>query len=190
MGIDEESSAIDTEETDEGNGDTNGSELSKVSGLNGHAGKDTETAEAPEPQLHPLPDELNRTIEPPLGIEGDKMVKNQEELKSKSARKKESNQEQLMHKLYNQLIKKLQSDNTHGEIKQIQKRLAQVEKNTTNIELQQQLGKELLAQVKIMQRRLERIDNAICRSKTKGNIKIEKIRAPATKVIRAKKRSK
>lgn len=190
MGIDEESSAIDTEETDEGDGDTDGSELSEVSGLNGREGEDMETTEPSEPQLHPLPDELNRTIEPPLGIDGDKMVKNQEEPKSKSARKKESSQEQLMHKLYNQLIKKLQSDDTHDEMKQIQKRLAQVEKNSTNIKLQQQLGKELLGQVKLMQRRLEKIDNAIGGSKTKGNIKKEKIQGPATKVIRAKKRSR
>lgn len=192
MGVNEPSSGVDTEEIDEGN-DTEGTELSEISDLDGHAGegtKTTETTETTETQSHPLPDELNRTIESPLGIDGGKMVEKPEVPKSKKSREKESKQEQLTHKLYNQLIKKLQSDKTRAEMKQIQKRLAQVEKNTTNIRLQQELGKQLLAQVKLMQKRLEKIDYAISHSKNKRNIKREKIRAPARKITKAKKKSK
>jgi hypothetical protein len=184
MGVDEPPTPVDTKEIDEGNGDTEGTELSEGSSLDAQVGEDTGTTES---EAHPLPDELNRTIEPPLGIDGDKMV---QEPKPKPARKKESKQEQLTHKLYNQLIRTLQSDKTRKDMKQIQKRLAQVEKNTTNIKLQQELGKQLLAQVKLMQRRLEKIDSAISRSKTKGNTKREKIRVQATKVTKTKKRSK
>jgi hypothetical protein len=170
MGVDESPNEIDSE----------GNELSEEDSLNVQVGEDTGTV---EPQTHPTPEEINRTIEPPLGIDGDKLVEKQEEPKPKKSRKKVSKQEQLTHKLYNQLIKKLQSDKTHEELKQIQKLLAQVEKNTTNIKLQQQLGKELLAQVRLMQRRLEKIDNAISRSKTKGNIK----RAPSRTVTKSKR---
>ncbi len=118
------------------------------------------------------------------------MVEKHERLKPKQPRKKESKKEQLTHKLYNQLIRTLQSDKTREEMKQIQKRLARVEKNTTNARLQQQLGKELLAQVKLMHKRLDKIDNTITRSKSKGNINREKIRAPPRKVTRINKRSK
>ncbi|SRR6266540_4206598 len=187
MGVDEgPSTETDVEEIDEGNGDTEGTELSEVSGLNGQR----DEVELNEPKAHPLPDELNRTIEPPPGIDGDKMVEKHERLKPKQPRKKESKKEQLTHKLYNQLIRTLQSDKTREEMKQIQKRLARVEKNTTNARLQQQLGKELLAQVKLMHKRLDKIDNTITRSKSKGNINREKIRAPPRKVTRINKRSK
>ena len=179
MSIDDQSTVIDG-----GNDNTEGTELSEVSGLNGHVGEGTETTETPEPQSHPLPDELNRTTEPPLGIDGDKMVEKSEEPKQKPARTKELKQEQLTHKLYNQLIKKLQSGKTLDEMKQIQKRLARVEKNTSNIKLQQQLGKELLSQVRLMQRRLEKIDNAIGRSSAKGNV------SQARKITKPKKTSR
>src|SRR6266498_2570292 len=179
MGVDEQSAGVDTEEiVDEGNGDTEGTELSEGSSLNVQVGEDTGTT---EPQAHPLPDELNRTIEPPLGIDGDKMVEKQEEPKPKPTRKKESKQEQLTHKLYNQLIRTLQSDKTREDMKQIQKRLAQVEKNTTNIRLQQELGKQLLTQVKLMQKRLEKIDNAISRSKSSSNAGKKKVQPKARK---------
>jgi valyl-tRNA synthetase len=168
VGVDESPNEIDSE----------GNELSEEDSLNVQVGEDTGTV---EPQTHPTPEEINRTIEPPLSIDGDKLVEKQEEPKPKKSRKKISKQEQLTHKLYNQLIKKLQSDKTHKELEQIQKQLAQVEKNTTNIKLQQQLGKELLAQVRLMQRRLEKIDNAISRSKNKGNVK----RAPSRKVTKS-----
>ena len=69
-------------------------------------------------------------------------------------------------------------------MKQIQKRLAQVEKNTTNVKQQQELGKQLLAQVKLMQNRLEKIDNAISRSKSSKNIVRKKVQ------IKARKRSR
>ena len=75
----------------------------------------------------------------------------------------------------------MQSDKTHEDMKQIQKRLAQVEKNTTNIRLQQELGKQLLAQVKLMQKRLEKIDNAIGRSKSSKNIVRKKVQTRARK---------
>ena len=179
MGVDEQSAGVDTEEiVDEGNGDTEGTELSEGSSLNVQVGEDTGTT---EPQAHPLPDELNRTIEPPLGIDGDKMVEKQEEPKPKPTRKKESKQEQLTHKLYNQLIRKPQSDKTREDMKQIQKRLVQVEKNTTNIRQQRELGKQLLAQVRLMQRRLEKIDNTIIRSKISPKASKKKVRPKARK---------
>ena len=78
----------------------------------------------------------------------------------------------------------MQSDKTHEDMKQIQKRLAQVEKNTTNVKQQQELGKQLLAQVKLMQKRLEKIDNAISRSKSSKNIVRKKVQ------IKARKRSR
>lgn len=169
MGVDESPNEIDSE----------GNEMSEEDSLNVQVGEDTGTA---DPQTHPTPEEINRTIGPPLGIDGDKLVEKQEP-KPKPARRKVSKQEQLTHKLYNQLIKKLQSDKTYEDLRQIQKRLAQVEKNTTNIELQQQLGKELLTQVRLMQRRLEKIDNTISRSKTKGNVK----RTASRKVTKSKR---
>ncbi len=179
MGVNESPNEIDTGDIiEEDYGETEGTELSEGSSLNVQVGEDTGTT---EPAAHPLPEEINRTIEPPLGVDGDKMVEKQEEPKSKLPRKKGSKEEQLTHKLYNQLIKKLQSDNTREEMKQIQKRLIQVEKNTTNIRLQQELGKQLLAQVKLMQKRLEKIDNAIGRSKSSKNIVRKKVQTRARK---------
>src|SRR6266496_2280720 len=120
MGVDEPPNEIDTEDIiEEDYGETEGTELSEGSSLNVQVGEDTGTT---EPAAHPLPEEINRTIEPPLGVDGDKMVEKQEEPKPKPARKKESKQEQVTHKLYNQLIRRLQSDKTREEMKQIQKR--------------------------------------------------------------------
>ncbi len=178
MGVDKSPATVGTEVLDEDNSDTEGTELSEGSSLNAQVGEDTGTT---EPQTHPSPDEINRTIERPLGIDGDKMVEKQEKPKPKPARKKESKQEQLTHKLYNQLIKKLQSDKTREDLKDIQKRLAQVEKNTTNIKQQQELGKQLLVQVKLMQKRLEKIDNSISHSKVSSKTGKKRVQTKARK---------
>jgi hypothetical protein len=81
--------------------------------------------------------------------------------------------------LYNQLIKKLQSDKIRDAMKQIQKRLAQVEKNTSSVKQQQELGKQLLAQVKLMQKRLEKIDNSNSHSKVSSKADKKRVQTKA-----------
>ena len=188
MGVDEQSAGVDTEEiVDEDNGDTEGNELSEVSGLNGEGMKTNELQTHQTHQTHPVPEEINRTIERPLGAEEDKVFEQQERgttrtmPKSNPTKKKESKEEQLTHKLYNQLIKKLQSDKTRDAMKQIQKRLAQVEKNTASVKQQRELGKQLLIQVKLMQKRLEKINNTISRLKTSPKAGKKKVQPKARK---------
>jgi hypothetical protein len=188
MGVDEQSVGVDSEEiVDEGNGDTEGNELSAVSGLNGEG---METNELQTHQTHPVPEEINRTIERPLGAEEDKVFEQQERgttrtmPKSNPTKKKESKEEQLTHKLYNQLIKKLQSDKTRDEIKQIQKMLAQVEKNTASVKQQQELGKQLLVQVKLMQKRLEKINSTISHLKSSQSFSRKKTPTKSKKKIK------
>ncbi|HEX9319093.1 MAG TPA: hypothetical protein VF884_09175 [Nitrososphaeraceae archaeon] len=65
MGVEEQSVGIDTE----------GNELSEVSGLDGEG---METNELQTHQTHPIPVEINRTIERPLGVEEDKVFEQQE----------------------------------------------------------------------------------------------------------------
>ena len=185
MGVDESPNEIDTEEIiEEDYGDTEGTELSEG---NVQVGEDTGTT---EPQTHPVPEEINRTIERPLGAEEDKVFEQQERgttrtmPKSNPTKKKESKEEQLTHKLYNQLIKKLQSDKTRDAMKQIQKRLAQVEKNTASVKQQQELGKQLLVQVKLMQKRLEKINNTISHSKNSQSSSRKKTPTKSKKKIK------
>lgn len=150
MSVDEEVSGIDSEEMiDEGNGDTVGTELTEVSGLNGQIGEGEETNEV---QTEPLPEERNLTTERPIGVE-DRVIQEQEQEKTSSGPKstskpstvRKSKQEELSHKNYDQLVKQLQSNKTSDTLKQIQRRLTQIDKNTTSTKKQQEVMKQLLS---------------------------------------------
>ncbi len=195
MSVDEEVSGIDSEEMiDEGNGDTVGTELTEVSGLNGQIGEGEETNEV---QTEPLPEERNLTTERPIGVE-DRVIQEQEQEKTSSGPKstskpstvRKSKQEELSHKNYDQLVKQLQSNKTSDTLKQIQRRLTQIDKNTTSTKKQQEVMKQLLVQVGNMKRQLDKINSAISRSKTSSKTGRKKGQILSRKSIKGRKGSK
>ena len=81
-------------------------------------------------------------------------------------------------KLFDQFTKhfqvsKIASNNTTNMLKQIQKQLNQIEKNTANSNKQQIMIKQLVGQVKSMQKQLDKIGTSVSRFKNIPNIKRE-----------------
>ena len=79
-------------------------------------------------------------------------------------------------KLFDQFTKHIQiskvaSSNTTSMLKQIQKQLTQIDKTTANSNKQQVVIRQLVAQVKAMQKQLDKIGSSVERIKNIQNIK-------------------
>ena len=69
------------------------------------------------------------------------------------------------------LVSKIASGNTNNMLKQIQKQLTQIDKTTSISNKQQIVLKQLVVQVKVMQKKLDVIKGSINRNKNISNIK-------------------
>ena len=68
-------------------------------------------------------------------------------------------------------VSKIASGNTTNMLKQIQKQLSQIDKTTANSNKQQIMIKQLVVQVKSMQKQLDKIGTSVSRFKNIPNIK-------------------
>jgi nitrate reductase NapAB chaperone NapD len=89
-------------------------------------------------------------------------------------------------KLFNQFTKhfevsKLTSGNTNNMLNQIQKQLTQMEKTNIMRNKQQAVVGQLVAQVKVMQKQLDKVNSSINRIKNIPNIKGKGIKIKRTK---------
>jgi len=206
MSFDEESSSsLDEEKFIESKGDTYDIEttgLSETMGLDGQIDRQINDQKPVNvPQTEPLIDESSVKTERPLGAEKDRVLQEQEKISSRirpilktksrklSNKSKSKEQEELSHKLYKQLIKKLRKNKTHDTMKRIEKQLMQIDKiSTSSSKQQEKVVKQLLVQVGIMKKRLDRINDAINRYKNMSNTSSKNIRSAPTK--KARKRAK
>jgi len=206
MSFDEESSSsLDEEKFIESKGDTYDIEttgLSETMGLDGQIERQINDQKPVNvPQTEPLIDESSVKTERPLGAEKDRVLQEQEKISSRirpilktksrklSNKSKSKEQEELSHKLYKQLIKKLRKNKTHDTMKRIEKQLMQIDKiSTSSSKQQEKVVKQLLVQVGIMKKRLDRINDAINRYKNMSNTSSKNIRSAPTK--KARKRAK
>src|SRR5215510_12634314 len=206
MSFDEESSSsLDEEKFIESKGDTYDIEttgLSETMGLDGQIERQINDLKPVNvPQTEPLIDESSVKTERPLGAEKDRVLQEQEKISSRirpilktksrklSNKSKSKEQEELSHKLYKQLIKKLRKNKTHDTMKRIEKQLMQIDKiSTSSSKQQEKVVKQLLVQVGIMKKRLDRINDAINRYKNMSNTSSKNIRSAPTK--KARKRAK
>jgi nitrate reductase NapAB chaperone NapD len=78
-------------------------------------------------------------------------------------------------------VSKLANGNTNNMLKQIQKQLAQMEKTNIIRNKQQVVIGQLVAQVKVMQRQLDKVNSSINRIKNIPNIKGKGIKIKRTK---------
>ena len=78
-------------------------------------------------------------------------------------------------------ISKVASSNTTSMLKQIQKQLNQIDRTTVNSNKQQIIIKQLVAQVKVMQKQLDKIGGSVSRFKNIPNIKGKGIKIKRTK---------
>jgi hypothetical protein len=204
MSFDEESSSsLDEEKFIESKGDTYDIEttgLSETMGLDGKIERQINDQKPVNvPQTKPVIDESSVKTERPLGAEKNRVLQEQEKISSRirpilktksrklSNKSKSKEQEELSHKLYNQLIKKLRSNKTHDTMKRIEKQLMQIDKISTSSKQQEKVVKQLLVQVGIMKKRLDRINDAISRYKNMSNTSSKNIRSAPKK---ARKRAK
>ena len=186
MSFDEESSSsLDEEKFIESKGDTYDIEttgLSETMGLDGQIERQINDQKPVNvPQTEPLIDESSVKTERPLGAEKDRVLQEQEKISSRirpilktksrklSNKSKSKEQEELSHKLYKQLM--------------------QIDKiSTSSSKQQEKVVKQLLVQVGIMKKRLDRINDAINRYKNMSNTSSKNIRSAPTK--KARKRAK
>lgn len=204
MSFDEESSSsLDEEKFIKSKGDTYDIEttgLSETMGLDGKIERQINDQKPVNvPQTEPVIDESSVKTERPLGAEKNRVLQEQEKISSRirpilktksrklSNKSKSKEQEELSHKLYNQLIKKLRSNKTHDTMKSIEKQLMQIDKISTSSKQQEKVVKQLLVQVGIMKKRLDRINDAISRYKNMSNTSSKNIRSAPKK---ARKRAK
>lgn len=204
MSFDEESSSsLDEEKFIKSKGDTYDIEttgLSETMGLDGKIERQINDQKPVNvPQTEPVIDESSVKTERPLGAEKNRVLQEQEKISSRirpilktksrklSNKSKSKEQEELSHKLYNQLIKKLRSNKTHDTMKRIEKQLMQIDKISTSSKQQEKVVKQLLVQVGIMKKRLDRINDAISRYKNMSNTSSKNIRSAPKK---ARKRAK
>lgn len=204
MSFDEESSSsLDEDKFIKSKGDTYDIEttgLSETMGLDGKIERQINDQKPVNvPQTEPVIDESSVKTERPLGAEKNRVLQEQEKISSRirpilktksrklSNKSKSKEQEELSHKLYNQLIKKLRSNKTHDTMKRIEKQLMQIDKISTSSKQQEKVVKQLLVQVGIMKKRLDRINDAISRYKNMSNTSSKNIRSAPKK---ARKRAK
>lgn len=165
----------DSEETiDEGNGDTEGAELSEVSGLNGK--EDEEELESSPP-----PKEAKVSPERPIGVEEGRVLQSQEKtaVESKTEKKDKPKSEDTFRKLSEQLAKHFQvstiaSHKTRDTLQQIQKQLRQIDKIAASGAKQQIVITQLAFQVRVMQKQLNNITKSVSRVKNIPNVKRKK----------------
>jgi hypothetical protein len=100
----------------------------------------------------PLPEELNRTVELPsvnqqdLPFQSDQSIINNDK----------SKEDELIEKLCNQLSQQLKRNDTIGTLRQIQKKLKQIDKMLTLNAKQQIVLKQISIQIKTIQKHLDK----------------------------------
>src|SRR6266540_2680781 len=188
MSSDEElSGTINNEEIDEGDKDTEGSELSDDSMVSQETAEEIDNVQSSEPT--DLPSER------PIGIEEQKVIETQEREAEQAEQRVPETEEQtttpkeqvdeilegvkerqrskkgdVTRKLFDQFAKhfqisKVASDKTTNTLKQIQKQLTQIDRTNIISNRQQVLTKQLIGQVKAMQKQLDKISGSINRIK-------------------------
>ena len=189
MGIDEESSSTtNNEEIDEGDKHTEGSELSDDSQVSNETPKEIgevqsseqtdlaserpigieeqKTIESQEREAEQAQQSISETKEPETTTPKEQVDEILGEVKEKQIPKRED----LTRKLFEQFAKhfqisKVASDKTTNTLKQIQKQLTQIDRTTIISNRQQALTKQLIGQVKAMQKQLNKISSSVSRIK-------------------------
>ena len=131
---------------------------------------DSEEPKSSEEQEPRKSDEVTITVEE----EPDTTVEAQQEQKADSTKQEQVRQEPQMEdsyrKLFDQFTKhfkgsKLATDKTSNTLKQIQKTLAQIDKVSVSSSKQNMVMKQLVSQVKAMEKQLEKINKTIAQLK-------------------------
>ena len=196
MSSDEElSGTINNEEIDEGDKDTEGNELSDDSMVSQETAEEIDNVQSSEPtdlpSEKPIGIEEQKVIEtqerkaehaeePISETEEEPETTTQkeqvDEILSGSKEKQGPKKEDSTRNLFNQFAKhfqisKVASDKTTNTLKQIQKQLTQIDRTTITSNRQQALTKQLMGQVKAMQKQLDKIISSVNRIKNISDVK-------------------
>jgi hypothetical protein len=117
-------------------------------------------AESGEGTGHPLPEELSRTRELPLVDHPDLAIQSQQVIKKEKAK-----EEEKFTRLCNQLSKHLEGDKTIDTLRQIQKKLKQIDKMAAISAKQHIILKRMAVQVGRIRKQLDKISISINRFK-------------------------
>jgi hypothetical protein len=169
---DELSGYIDREESvNEGSGNGEAGDESNASGFNGQEGEG-----------EPVPEETNRTNEIPIGIEEDRVLREQEKAatlqeeeeeseteeseEEQDKRKKRDNrrpaQDKLTSKLENELKKQIDRTRALQDlVKGIQKQLIRIDKTLYSVKKEHEVIRKKHAQFNLLQKRVDSIDKSI-----------------------------
>jgi hypothetical protein len=101
---------------------------------------------------HPLPEELNRTVELPSVNQQDLPFQSHQSIINKD----KSKEDVKFEKLCNQLSQHLKRNDTIGTLRQIQKKLRQIDKMLTLYAKQQIVLKQMSIQIKTIQKHLDK----------------------------------